>query len=441
MKTFRQRGAQWARAGGTALVALAFGFAASTPALAAGDANAVGAWHRIALKALGDFNSNPSFAPGLPPVIESRMYAMAFTAMHDALNAIDRRYQPYVSDLHRRGADPNAAVAKSVHDVLATLLPPMAGYLDRELANTLASISPGPARDAGIALGAETAQTILTTRANDGSANPNGYYSEPALPGVYQPTFPVGAALLSNWGQVTPFVLTDVTRFYSPPDYKVTDRAYTRDYLEVKNLGGAVSTLRTADQSEIAFFWKENSPDGWGRIAQNLADRYHLNGWDQARLYALLQLAEADDGIVCLGDKYSKRFWRPITAIRNAGVGGRGDADGNPATVADPNWIPFDPVTPPVPDYPSNHASNGGAAEALLADFFGEDEIAFSADSASLPGVVRRFRSLHAAARENADSRVFIGYHFRRATTAGLEQGEAVGHAVYRLALRPMWRD
>ena len=58
--------------------------------------------------------------------------------------------------------------------------------------------------------------------------------------------------------------------------------------------------------------------------------------------------------------------------------------------------------------------------------------------SGSLPGVTRRFSSVAEAARENALSRVYIGYHFRHATVIGLEQGRAVGAYVAAHALRPL---
>ena len=393
------------------------------------DSTVVSQWSAIAAHAVEQFDATCG-CPGVAPKDESRAYAMAFTAMHDALNAIDRRFHPYLSDLSLPQADPNAAVAKAVHDVMIAQLPTQLGFLDSQLALTLAAIPNGAHKRLGIALGQQTARAILEARANDGSTTAQGPYNAPATPGVYQPTFPVGVATYTLWGNVTPFALRSATQFRAPPNYKVTDAQYTIDFNEVKDIGGMVSALRTADQSQIAKFWLESSPLGWLRIARNLADGRHLNGWDKARLYALLEIAIADSYIEVLNDKYFYRFWRPITAITLA------DTDGNPNTAGDPNWLPFDIVTPPVPDYPSAHSDAGGAAESILRRFFRSNRIGFSTTSGSLPGVTRHFVSFSAAAKENADSRVFVGYHFRNATVQGRAQGKRIGRYVMRTQLK-----
>ena len=416
--------------------AVTLGFMLTAEALLGGcsghsapDATNVAQWNGIATQAVLAFDAaNP---PGLPPMVDSRIYAMAFSAVHDALNAIDRRYQPYLSDLSARGADPNAAVAQAVHDVMVNELPPEATFLNAQLIAALAAIPDGTAKQRGIDLGSRCAQAIIAARSNDGSANAQGPYSAPTDPGVYQPTIPVGVATFVNWGQVTPFVATSGMQFRAPPPYTVQSPAYTADYNEVKTLGAAVNSTRTADQSEIARFWLENSSLGWDRIAMNVAAARGLNGWDQARLYALLELAIADSYITSLESKYFYRFWRPITAIR------QGDSDGNADTVGDASWAPFDFVTPPVPDYPSAHSSAGGAAHAVLDGFFGTDAVSFSLTSTSLPGVTRHYTSFTQAEAENAASRVYVGYHFRLATTVGITQGEEVGNLVVTTRLRP----
>jgi hypothetical protein len=206
---------------------------------------------------------------------------------------------------------------------------------------------------------------------------------------------------------------------------------YALDFVEIRAKGALVGSTRTDDESEIARFWVENSPLGWNRIARTAAASRSLDGWELARLFALLQLAEADAYLASLETKYFYRFWRPYSAVRLA------DIDGNPDTIADHGWLPFDPVTPPVPDYNSAHSAAGGAARAVLSRFFGTDDVAFAQTSTSLPGVTRQYASFTQAADENGLSRILVGFHFRHAVDEGRVQGEQVGRWVYEHALAP----
>jgi hypothetical protein len=400
----------------------------TTPADPPADTTAPAAWATIAVQAIrNDAAANP---PGLPPVVDSRLLAMAFVAMHDVLNAIDRRYRPYLSDARSPGADPGAAVASAVYTVLKAQLPSQSAYLDDQYARALAALSDGAGKSAGVDIGGSIASAVLAARAADGSAQANDPpYTLQAAPGVYQPTPPIGVALLTGWGAVKPFVMASGAQFRVPPDYAVTDAAYTADFNEIKTLGGADSTLRTAEQSQIAKFWLENTTQSWALIALKLAAARQMNGWDLAQLLALLELAQADAAIASLESKYHYNFWRPITAVRAA------DDDGNPDTAGDPAWTPFDPVTPPIPDYPSNHAGSAGAGRAVLQALLGGDAIDLDYASSSLPGVTRHFSSLSQIEQEIGLSRIYVGYHFRNAVVQGLAQGEQVGAFVVAQAL------
>jgi hypothetical protein len=136
----------------------------------------------------------------------------------------------------------------------------------------------------------------------------------------------------------------------------------------------------------------------------------------------------ADGFIAGFDAKYRFRFWRPITAIRDAAN------DGNPRTDPDPAWQPF-LVTPPVPDYPSTHTVLGWAAAEVLIDLFGDD-VRYRATSLTLPGVTRSYRGFSAAAEENGMSRLYAGIHFRHAVNDGKRQGRGIGRAVAK-ALGP----
>ena len=400
---------------------------APTPAaVAAPDTAAVLPWSAVLLQAVS--NVAAASPPGLAPMESSRLFAAAFAATHDALNGIDRRYKPYLSDLSAKGADPTAAVAAAMRGVLVALLPSQAAYVDAQYALALNAVAAGTAKDAGVTVGQAAAGAVVAARATDGSANAQGPYTTPPGPGVYQPTIPVNVATFVNWGAVKPFVTTSASQFRPAGPFDVTSYAYTVDFNEVKALGGATSAARTADQSQTAKFWLEGTPESWMRIATQFSTAKALNGWDQARLFALLQLAEADAYVGNLEAKYYFRFWRPITAIRSA------DTDGNADTVADPSWAPFDFVTPPVPDYPSGHAAAGGAGEMVFKALYG-DAFAFNYTSTSTPGVTRNFTSFSQVAEEIALSRIYVGYHFRHAVEDGRTQGRAIGDYVVNNAL------
>jgi hypothetical protein len=141
-------------------------------------------------------------------------------------------------------------------------------------------------------------------------------------------------------------------------------------------------------------------------------------------------MGEFDAYTTSLESKYYYDFWRPVTAVALAA------ADGNPATAPVAGWQALAFPTPPVPDYPSAHATAGGAAAAIMEAVMPGRGPAFTMTSGSIAGVARTFRTVADAARENADSRVFIGYHFRHAADVGLEQGRDVGDWVAAEALQ-----
>ena len=282
--------------------------------------------------------------------------------------------------------------------MLFALVPSQSQVISQRLSDALAAIPDGPAKSAGIALGMQAAQAILERRQGDGAdtpgpplpsnpANPDDPYVSTTLPGDYRfdttPNF--GFALYPSWGLVTPFVI-DVAAHALPGPDPLASFAYAADFGYCKAIGGAVSSLRTAEQERIAHFWFEASPIGWNRIANNAIVAHRLDAWRAARVLALLNFAMADGFIAGWDRKYLHRFWRPETAIREA------DSDGNPFTRPDPDWVAFlsSPTppffTPPLPDYPSTHTVLGAAAAEVLIAFFG-DRFGFTATSTTLPGV------------------------------------------------------
>jgi hypothetical protein len=391
--------------------------------------------------------------PGAPlaPFIEARLYAIAAIAMHDALNAIVPRFERYV-DAGQLVPDaaPGAAVLAAARDAIVGADPASITATNAWYEAAIAPYSDKPGFASGVALGQRAAGAILAMRATDGTAGGGvAPYTPGANAGDYRFTFPFntpgfdffgtgGFADASEWGSsVTPFVVTSTSQFRAPAPYGAASNAaavqtaeYTADYNEVSTLGCAGCGARSAAQTEIALFWVENSPTGWNRVARAIADKRNMDAWDAARLLALVQMGEFDSYATNLESKYHYDFWRPVSAIALAA------ADGNPGTSPVGDWEVLSFPTPPVPDYPSAHAAAGGAAAAIVRSVVRGVGTEFSVTSATLPGVVRTFRTVADAAMENALSRVYVGYHFRHAAMAGLQQGEDVGNYIGATALR-----
>ena len=384
--------------------------------------NAVTHWNRVATDAF-----TPS--QGTNPMAQSRTLAIVHAAIHDAVNAIDRRFEPYTPGLAEApGASLEAAVATAARDVLVTLLPDQAALVEAEYSQALALVADGPARAAGIATGKASAAATLTRRARDGAAEAAIAYLPRSGPGEYQFTGPFDFAAQPGWGRVKPFLI-DLREHAVPGPQGLGTEQYARDLAHVIAIAGRTTHGRTPEQSEIAKFWYEDSPLGWNRIANTTIRQRNLDPWTAARAFALVNFAMADGFIVGFETKYRFRFWRPETAVRQAA------ADGNARTKADASWKPF-LITPPVPDYPSTHTVLGwAAAEALIAVL--GDDVPFVADSLTLPRVTRRYDKLSVAAEENGLSRIYAGIHFQHAVKDGKRQGRSVGRATAK-ALQPI---
>jgi hypothetical protein len=418
------------------------------------NANAVILWNENAAKAATAACLHIS-GNGL---VESRMYAMVHAAIHDALNAIDRRSRPYAFAAQANAAaSVDAAVAAAARDVLVSVIPTLpeapecqdngVAQANASYAAALAAIPDGPAKVDGVAVGQAAAAAIITLRVGDG-ADQNMFdfaYPQGTEPGEWRftPDFPLPLAFGPQWGTVTPFVLHHSSQFRPAPPYPLKSARYAADYNEVKRLGGDDSTTpseRTPDQTQIGLFWLESSPLAWNRLARPIAVERGFDEWENARLFALLNLAMADGYIASWEAKYHYRFWRPITAIR------LGDTDGNPRTEGVLDWTPLQ-FTYPMPDHDSGHAVQGGVAAEILKLVFGTDEAAFMACSTTLPPgstcgdfdpVFRSYSSFSQAADENAASRIYVGIHFRKAVENGVKHGQRIAaYAVHRF-LKPL---
>jgi hypothetical protein len=353
-----------------------------------------------------------------PPPIASRSLAIVHVSIYDAVNGIARTHEPYlVQSSASASASREAAASAAAHKALVNLFPAAASSFDALHAAILAGIPNGPQKTAGIIWGEFVANQILAARANDGSdavvPPPGG-----SGPGVWVPTPPAFAPyLLPQWGFVVPFAMSSSSQFRPPGPPSLDSEQYAADYNEVKELGAAVGSTRTEEQTQIALFWAdgagtETPPGHWNSIAQIIASGQGNTLEENARLFALLNIAMADAAICAWDAKYTFHFWRPVTAIN----------------FAEPelNWASF-LVTPPFPDYVSGHSTFSGAAATVLPLFYGTEDLPFTTGSDFLPGVSRSFPTCLDAAEEAAVSRLYGGIHFRSANEDGLQAGISIG--------------
>jgi hypothetical protein len=377
---------------------------------------------------------------GTSPIITSRVAAIVEASVFDAVNGIDGRYTPiHVPPGAPAGASRDAAAVQAAYATLLALYPAQKSVLDAERAVSLTSIGTRESSAAvagGTAWGQWVADAILAWRSADGFAPAPAPFLGGTDPGEWRPTPPAflpGA--VPQFAYMTPWVINSPDQFRpaGPPALMSAD--YATNFNETKSMGSASSTTRTADQTVYAWFWNSSTASYlWNNVALSLLDRargaHHSNTLKDARVLAMLNLAMADAAIGCWEAKYHYVSWRPIKAIP------LGDTDNNPATVADPAWLPLF-ATPAHPEYPSGHSCVSGAAGVVLASFFGE-QTRFSVTSDVMPGVVRQFDSFSDATEEVQNARIFAGIHFRSATHDGQALGVAVADYVLHHAMQPV---
>ena len=361
---------------------------------------------------------------------QSRVYAMVHGAMFDAANAIERSYHAYAAELKAGpGVSQDAAAAAAAHTVLVELYPLQKGTLNAALAASLAKVQEGPAKADGVALGKAAADKMLALRRND-KMNETAAFASKAGPGGFQ--LPANANPIGpHWGAVTPFMIKTIEDFRLPGPPPLTSARYAQDYNEVKAIGAKNSKERTAEQTAIATLWEPTSPLTYNAMLRAMPELKQKSIVEQARVFALLNMAGSDAFIVGWRIKYLLLFWRPETAIRNA------DSDSNDATTADPTWEGLRSPFPAHPEYPSGHALFTGAAEAVLRDFFGTDRMAVTVTNSEAK-ITRSFASFSEMAKSVEDARVWAGIHFRSADIDGTEMGRKIAEYALKNSMQPI---
>jgi hypothetical protein len=415
MKRFRQL------AGATVLATLAWS------GLAAADA--VTDWNDIA---------NNAVAAGRPGPIGIQDLAVVQLAVHDAVQSYEKRFEPYYTQVIGAKGSKSAAVAAAAHGVLVAFYPSQAATLGTTYQDWLANN--GLTGNTGIAVGEAVAARAAALRRLDPNPLPPPYTGTAAI-GQWRstenflgapppPPAPMHAPFMSSFH---PFALTGPARYRAPPPPALDSAKYAQDYKEVKEKGALTGSTRTAEQTDIGYFWTDNFVVQWNRAVRGIIDARVPNMGNRARLLALVNMSIADALITSWDSKLHYNLWRPLNAIRE------GEFDGNANTIGDPTWQPLI-NNPPYPDYTSGANNVTGATTKTLELFFGRDNIAFKITS-NAPAAVKKERtypSFTAASQQVVVARIFLGIHFRFADLAAREQGRAVAEYVYDHYLLPL---
>lgn len=350
---------------------------------------------------------------GTPPAV--RVMAIVQTAVFDAATAAAKRSQG--------SAQPDAvaaAVAAANRVTMAKLMPTQEAAIMAAYSTAMAAIADGPAKSAGVAAGEEAAGAVLAARADDGTAAQEKYKPH-AAPGIYVPTALPAAP---TWPQRKPWVMKSAAQVRPAAPPALNSATWTRDFNEVKALGGKTSTRRTPEQIEIARFWDYSLPTIYYGVMRSVALQPGRDVLRNARLYAAASQA-MDDGLIAVFDaKYTYNFWRPSTAIRNAEI------DGNDATEPEAGWASMID-TPMHPEYPSAHSILAGAVGTVLKAELGSAPVPeLSTTSLTAKGVTRRWNRIDDFVQEVSNARVYEGVHFRFSTEVGAAMGQQIGEAV-----------
>jgi hypothetical protein len=345
-------------------------------------------------------------------------------AVYDAVTKIEGRYAPYhdFSFAVVPGASVQAAVAAAARTILDNYLPDRQSVVDPQYTAYIATLSGDVSN--GIAVGQAAAQDIIALRTGDGlnAATPSYGGIGPILPGQWQ--LQPGQAVQTPWlATMRPFLLDGASQFRASPPPALTSKQYAKDLNETEAYGALNSTVRTPEQTAIAYFWVGNNINQYNQTMQSVVTNHSMDLVDAAHLLAMGNIVSTDAGMACYDSKFFYLAWRPITAIRNA------DKDGNPATTADPTWQALLGV-PGHPEYPSQHGCFTAAFSDTLAAALHTTHVDVTMgggqNGSSVLTTTQHFNTVNDIQKQVVDARVWLGFHFRNS----VQQGEKLGNNV-----------
>ena len=401
-------------------------FIALSTLSAPASANVITDWNTISSATIVAIGGNPAPASGV-------FFAYEAIAVYDAVNAVHHEFQPFYYDgAALEGASDEAAAVGAAHRVLANFFPGQQSALDAQFSESLAMISASmSAKNDGVAVGEAAAAALISARAGDGLKANVPYTPGAPEPGVWQPTPPKFLPAQTPWlGQMRPFTMTSASQFLPDGPSELTSEEWVHDYNETAALGEIDSTIRTPAQTEIGLFWTDHPGQQYSRLFSYLAKNHQLDIMDSARLQAVLFTGFADAAIGCFNAKYTYSFWRPVTAIQ---VGG-----GNPALLADPDWMPLG-ITPNHPEYPAAHGCVTSAISKLVWDFFGTPKVHIVINSYAFnPVHTHTFDDTRDWLHEVLWARIYAGFHYRHSLEDGASLGKKVAQQLLHHFFQPL---
>jgi hypothetical protein len=358
------------------------------------------------------------------PFFQARFAAITQLAVFEAVNAIDKDFEPYLGTITApSGASPDAAAVAAAHAVLGNYFPGDASALDAAYVASLARIPNGSAKQEGIEVGEAAAAALIALRTDDGSAPPEFYLPTSSAPGAWQPTpsCPPAGGILLQWRNLRPFAIERADQFRAAPPPALTSERYARGYNEVMRVGSIDSAFRPQDRADVARFYAATAPvPVWNSAAAQVAVEQGRSMSENAHALALMDVAISDASVSVFDTKYSYDFWRPETAIHASG---------------DTTWQPYI-VTPCFPSYASAHGSLSNAARKVLERLYGPRHHFITLSNPAVEGVILQYENFEQITHDINDARVYGGIHFRFDQETGSEQGRRVGAYVYRHILR-----
>ena len=417
---------------------LAAVLATPVPAAAEVIPNAVLQWNAIVQQAI--HNASAPRSAGTSQIL----HATVMLAVYDAAVSVEGGYRPFTSAVSSHpGADIRAAVATAAYmTARARVAASQVAFLDTQYGAFMAAIPDTAAKAYGIQAGQQAAAAVLALRANDNFANVAFYECSSVPPGAgeYEPDSGCPASSASpqpvdvKVGRIKPFTYADASAFRPAGPDPLTSSAYLEDFEETRDYGRSNSTVRSAEQTDIAFFWSENPYVHWNRALMRLAASRNLTVVETARFFAMVHTTVADAVIAGFEAKYFYRAWRPRTAIPRA------DSDGNPDTDADPSWTPLLMVNHP--EYPSGHGFWSGALIDAVSAFFKTNKLTWTIETSktAVPRVVqteRTYEHLNKLEKEIGNARIWGGLHWRHSINHGAQIGRHVAKHVTRNFFQP----
>jgi hypothetical protein len=412
---------------------------ASTATLPPG--NAVEQWNKIA--------EDTVVGSGAFQIEGFQYMAYESIAVYDAVTAMGRGYKPLLPPFRAwQGASADAAVVEAAYRTLVHYFPSAGPTLGAYYTEAMGTIPNGPAKLVGMKVGRVAADQVLRARVDDGLVIPisstSAFPTLPPGPGVWRLTPPQYLAPQTPWvANMTPFILRSASQFLPGPPPALSSPEWVAAFNELKTIGGAASTVRTADQTNTAKFYTANVIRQYNGVVRAVTDARQLGVPATARFAAMVNVVAADAGIATLNAKYHYLFWRPVTAIDPTSVtaDGFGPAsavdDGNSGTVEQPGWRPL-LTTPNHPEYPCAHCVLTSAMAQVFASFLGTDQINLDLHGFDPSGPAGNLNAVHHFATttdlrtEVANARMWGGLHYRFSTVAGLALGQSV--ATYDLS-------